>query len=130
MEKETDTQLAKNSSSDNKVLCAASAYEKKYYFNPEFGKLPDYIQKELQITCVVFTEECGGILSMEFDRDGELLLKTECDEGDLLYDEISAGLLVNELRRDKEELFHALERFYYAYFGEGAAQNTPQQGTD
>ena len=42
MEKETDTQLAKNSSSDNKVLCAASAYEKKYYFNPEFGKLPDY----------------------------------------------------------------------------------------
>ena len=106
--------------SENKTLCAASAYEKKYYFNPEFGKLPDHIQKELQIMCVVFTEECGGIISLEFDIDGELLVKTRCDEGDLLYDDISAGLLVNELRRDKVELFQALERFYYAYFGEGA----------
>lgn len=100
----------------NKTLCAASAYEKKYYFNPEFGKLPSNIQKELQIMCVIFTEECGGVISLEFDKEGELLIKTEADESDYLYDEVSAGLLVSQLRKEKEELFEALERFYKVFF--------------
>ena len=59
--------------SENVTLCAASAYDKKYYFNPEFGKLPSNIQKELQIMCVIFTEECGGIISLEFDEEGNPL---------------------------------------------------------
>ena len=103
--------------SDTKTLCAASAYEKKYYFNSDdFGKLPSNIQKELQIMCVIFTEECGGIISLEFDKDGELLIKTEADETDYLYDEVSAGMLVSQMRREKEELFEALERFYKVFF--------------
>ena len=71
--------------SENTTLCASSAYDKKYYFNPDFGKLPSNIQKELQIMCVIFTEECGGILTLEFDKEGELLIKTEADESDYLY---------------------------------------------
>ena len=35
---------------DNKVvLCGANAYEKKYYFNKEFSKIPESIQEELHI---------------------------------------------------------------------------------
>ena len=30
------------------TLCGASYYEQKYYFNPDFGKLPTAIQEELQ----------------------------------------------------------------------------------
>lgn len=102
--------------SDNVTLCAASAYDKKYYFNPEFGNLPSNIQKELQIMCVIFTEECGGLISLEFDEDGNLLVKTSADEEDITYDEISAGLLVHELQKEKVELFEALERFYKVFF--------------
>ncbi len=98
------------------TLCAASAYDRKYFFNPEFGKLPSNIQKELQIMCVVFTEECGGIISLEFDEDGELLVKVRADEEDITYDEISAGLLVHELQKEKRELFEALENFYKVFF--------------
>ena len=98
------------------TLCAASAYEKKYYFNEEFGKLPENIRKELKIMCVIFTEECGGIISLEFDKEGELSIRTEADEGDYLYDEVSAGMLVAQMRREKEELFEALERFYKVFF--------------
>lgn len=94
------------------VLCAASAYERKYYFNPAFEKLPSNVQQELQITCVIFTEECGGILSLVFNEEKELEIRTEHDEGDYLYDDISAGMLVNQMRREKEELFEALEKFY------------------
>ena len=101
---------------ENTVLCAANAYDRKYYFNPDFGKLPSNIQKELQIMCVVFTEECGGIISLEFDEDGELLVRTRAEEEDITYDEISAGLLVHEMQKEKQELFEALERFYKVFF--------------
>ena len=42
---------------ENVVLCGASAYEQKYYFNKDFDSLPDHVKKELQIMCVLFTEE-------------------------------------------------------------------------
>ena len=54
------------------VLCAASSYEQKYYLNPEFESLPEAVKQELQIMCVLFTEEIGGIFTLEFDDHGNL----------------------------------------------------------
>ena len=54
------------------VLCGASAYEQKYYFNSDFQSLPEYVKQELQILCVLYTEEIGGVLTLEFDENGEL----------------------------------------------------------
>lgn len=62
---------------ENVVLCASNSYEKKYYFNPDFDKLPEDIKNELKIMCVLFTEEVGGILDLEFDDDGTLLLNLQ-----------------------------------------------------
>ena len=56
---------------ENVVLCVSNSYEKKYYFNPDFDKLPDDVKNELKIMCVLFTEEVGGILDMEFDEELE-----------------------------------------------------------
>ena len=63
------------------VLCASSAYEKKFYFNEDFYTLPEQVKKELKIMCVLFTEDVGGILSMEFDEDGTLLFRVDADRG-------------------------------------------------
>ena len=49
---------------DRIVLCGASAYEQKYYFNQDFDSLPEAVKKELQIMCVLYTEEIGGILTL------------------------------------------------------------------
>ena len=40
--------------SDNEkvVLCGASAYEQKYYFNQDFASLPQSVQDELHVMCV------------------------------------------------------------------------------
>ena len=57
---------------ENIVLCGASSYEQKYYFNQDFKALPEHIKKELQIMCVLFTEDIGGVLTMEFTPEGEL----------------------------------------------------------
>ena len=62
--------------SDNEkvVLCGASSYEKKYYLNEDFKALPQQIQDELKIMCVLFTEDIGGVLTLVFDEEGNLNL--------------------------------------------------------
>ncbi len=94
------------------VLCAASAYEKKFYLNQEFEGLPQHIKDELKIMCVLFTEDVGGILELVYDEDGELTFRTSFDEGDYLYDEIGSVLKVKELQREKTDLFESLQMFY------------------
>ena len=81
---------------DNIVLCGASSYEQKYYFNQDFASLPEAVKQELQIMCVLFTEDVGGILTLEFDEDGSLQFK--------------------ELQRDKRELLESLEMYYKVFF--------------
>ena len=107
----------------NVVLCASSAYEEKYYLNEEFMQMPESIKEELQIMCVLFTADVGGILTLEFDEDGQLLFQTEADEGDLLYDEIGSVLLVKKLQQEKQELMESLELYYKVFFlNEDAAE--------
>ena len=85
------------------VLCGANAYEKKYYFNEEqFKMIPDSIKQELHVICVLFTEEVGGVF-------------TNADDDDIYYDEISSGLLISEIRRNRQELFESLSLYYRVF---------------
>ena len=97
------------------VLCASNAYEKKYYLNDQFSNLPERVKQELQIMCVLFTEEVGGILILQYEEDGTLQIVTEADEGDLLYDDIGCGLKVNQMQLDKRELLESLEMYYKVF---------------
>jgi hypothetical protein len=107
---------------ENVVLCASSAYEKKFWINDDFKVLPEQIKQELKIMCVLFTEDIGGILSLEFEEDGTLIMKVDSDESDYLYDEIGSILKVKQLQREKAELLEALELYYKVFFlGEDAA---------
>ena len=98
------------------VLCGASRYEEKYYFNPAFKSLPEDIRKELQIMCVLYTQEIGGVLILEFDEKGNLELRTEAQENDFSYDEIGGALRIKELRKEKHELYEGLEMYYRVVF--------------
>ena len=97
------------------VLCGANAYEKKYYFNELFNGIPDAIKDELHIICVLFTEEVGGVITFEYDEEGNINLKTDAYEEDILYDEISSGLLVKEILRKKQDLFSSLTIYYKVF---------------
>mgnify|MGYP000668206485 CR=1 FL=1 len=101
---------------ENVVLCGSSAYEKKFYFNEDFSTLPESVRAELQVMCVLFTEDVGGVLTLEYDDDGNLDLKVAVDENDLLFDEIGSALKVKQLQNDKRELFEALEMYYKVFF--------------
>ncbi len=99
----------------NTILCASSAYEQKYYLAPEFEALPEAIKEELKIMCILYTTDIGGILTLEFDPDGQLIFQVTADESDLLYDEIGSALKMKQIQREKEDLFESLELYYKAF---------------
>lgn len=101
---------------ENVVLCGASAYEQKYYFNQDFASLPEAIKQELQIMCVLYTEDIGGVLTLEFDENGELQFKTEALDADGMYDDIGSVLKIKQLQTEKRELLESLEMYYRVFF--------------
>lgn len=98
------------------VICGANSYDKKYYFNKKFDNLPSNIKEELNIICVLFTEECGGIFTISFTPFGHVEFDTRHEEGDFFYDEISARLLIKEIRRKKSEMLEALSIYFRVTF--------------
>ena len=109
---------------DKIVLCGASAYEQKYYFNQDFSSLPEAVKQELQIMCVLYTEDIGGILTLEFDEDGSLKFKTEALDADAMYDDIGSVLKIKQLQSEKRELLESLEMYYRVFFlGETPDEN-------
>ena len=98
------------------VLCGANAYDKKYYLNEQFSNLPEQIKQELQIMCVLFTEDVGGILRLEFDEKGNLNLTVESKEDDFFFDEIGSVLKIKQLRAEKRELLENMETYFRVFF--------------
>ena len=60
----------------------------------------------------VVTAECKS----QFNRTKiDVYTYEDAYDEDVLYDEISSGLLVNEIRRKRQELFQSLELYYRVF---------------
>lgn len=101
---------------DTTVLCGANSYEQKYYFNQDFKSLPQSIRDELQIMCVMYTEDVGGVLTMEFDERGNLEFRVTSEETDYLFDKIGSVLKIKQYQEEKKEMLEALELYYRTFF--------------
>ena len=102
------------------ILCASNAYNKKFYLNDNFKGLPEAIKEELQIMCVLYTEDVGGVLELVYDEEGSLEFRTSCEETDFFYDEIGSVLKIKQYQNVKRELLESLETYYRIVFlGEG-----------
>ena len=77
-----------------------------------FRGLPESIKQELQIMCVMYTEDIGGIILLEFMPDGRLQFKVEAEENDYLFDEIGSALKIKQYQAEKRELLESLELYY------------------
>lgn len=101
---------------DTMVLCGANAYEQKYYFNEDFSGLPESVKQELQIMCVWFVQEIGGILTLEYLEDGALEFKTAAHEYDGSIDEIGSVLKIKQFQNERRELLESLELYYKVFY--------------
>lgn len=66
--------------------------------------------------CVLFTADVGGILTLEYDEEGNLNFLVESEENDFLYDDIGSVLKIKEIQRERVELLEALEMYYRIFF--------------
>ena len=89
------------------------------------------MKKQLHVMCVWFTEECGGILTMEFEPDGTLEFKHTISEYDGYCDEIGADLKIKQYRQEGQEFLKALELYFKVfYLGEDAETVAESYGID
>ena len=94
------------------LLAMVSQYTDKYFWNENLGGLPEEVRKEVLVLLIMITEEAGGITVLGFEENGEVYLASTCEEGDLGYDEISAGLLIREVEREHRDLLEQLSEWY------------------
>lgn len=106
--------MAENLENEGVVLCAANAYHQKYYLNPEYGNLPEDVQKELKLIAVDYVEEIGGIFLMQFNPEQKLVLKSMHEDDDVRFDDAHAEQRIQELASKYEALFTKLETYYQA----------------
>ncbi len=52
-------------------------YTQKFYLNPDFDSLPNDIKQELKILCVLFTEDIGGVIELQFNNKGNIVIVTD-----------------------------------------------------
>ncbi len=97
------------------ILSVANAYQKKYYLDPLFVGLPERVKEELQIMCVLYTAEVGGILTLRFDPEGNLFFDVTSEENDYFFDEIGSVLKIKQIQREKQEFLEALELYYKVF---------------
>lgn len=109
------------------VLCGANSYTQKYYLGEQFTMLPDPVKDELQIMCVLYVEDIGGVLTLEYDEEGNLDFRVEAEETDYLFDDIGSVLKIKQLRQQKQELLEALELFYRTFFLEKEKEIVPKE---
>lgn len=98
---------------DKKVLAAASYEKQKYYLEQEFSSLPEGIQEEIRVICVVLAQKLCCTFLIGFYENGELYF--EVMENSFDFDEIGAELEIKALRNEKKELLKALKLWYLVF---------------
>ena len=71
---------------ERKILAAANAEKQKYFLEPEFRELPESIQEEVRVICVLLAQKLNCTFLMGFDEAGELYFETVRREDDFDFD--------------------------------------------
>ena len=106
----------RNVCTKKKLYCVVRIHMIEVLSESGFEALPDSIKDELKIMCVLYTEDVGGILTLVFEEDGELMFEVTTEDNDLLFDEIGSHLKIKELQRTKKELLESLQLYYRVFF--------------
>mgnify|MGYP006909823223 CR=1 FL=1 len=95
------------------VLCAASYYNHKcYYNNEDFSALPQDVKTEVKTVVSVTAEKVRGIVSLGFYENSNVFIEISFDEKDMDYDEIAAKYEIEKVQKNKKKLINALSLWY------------------
>ena len=101
------------------IISVSNSYISKFYLDKRLDVLPKELKDGIKILMVSFTEENGGVLEMRYnDKLTSIFLFSYKDDNDFLYDDIAAGIKMQKLERESEELFNNLAMFCKMKFHE------------
>lgn len=100
---------------EKSVICAASVYKQKIYFNEEYSGLPTQIKDDIRTKVILLAQKLHCIFIMGFYDDGYVYFETRCEDGDCFFDEIGATLEINRLEREEWELIEKLGVWYKVF---------------
>lgn len=95
------------------ILCAASFYNHKCYFNSEeFSVLPPDVKNEVKAVASATAEKVRAIVSIGFYEDGSVFVNIQADEKDMDFDEIAAKYETEKVTKSRKKLLNALTLWY------------------
>lgn len=98
---------------EKKVLCAASFYNHKCYFNDEdFSALPPDVKKEAKVIVATTAEKARAVVSVGFYENGHVYIEIQSDEKDMDFDDIAAKYEIEKVKKNKKKFFNALTLWY------------------
>ncbi len=100
---------------EKSVICAASVYKQKVYFNEEYDGLPSKIKDEIRTKVITLAQKLHCVFIMGFYDDGYVYFETQTEEGDFFFDEVGATLETNRLEREERELIENLGVWYRVF---------------
>lgn len=93
-------------------IIVSNSYLKKYYLDNRLDSLPKEVKDTLKIIFVKYTEEVGGIVEVNFDKElYEISLKNYKNDDDFNYDEIEAIYKLNKIEKMYKEIFDDVAKF-------------------
>ena len=78
-------------------------------------RLPEAVKEELKAIVASMAEKLHCIFTLGFYDDGDVFLEASSDENDFDFDEIGAGLEIERIKREREELLNSLNLWYKVY---------------
>ena len=88
--------------SERVVLCGANFMSRSIILMKGSRIFRKVSNRNLQILCVLYTEDVGGILTLEYDEEGSLEFQVTAAESDYLFDEIGDVLKIKQYQLEKE----------------------------
>ncbi len=102
-----------------KQILAVASYEKqKYFIEPKFQILPEEIQKEIKIMCVLTAQKLCCTFLIGFEKQGDIYFEAIKEQQNIDFDDIGAELEIKKIQSEKEQLLKALKLWYIIYFTE------------
>lgn len=103
---------------EKQILAVASYEKQKYFIEPKFQILPEEIQKEIKIMCVLTAQKLCCTFLIGFEEQGDIYFETIKEREDIDFDDIGAELEIKKIQSKKEQLLKALKLWYIIYFTE------------
>lgn len=95
------------------VLCAASYYKHKIFFNDEgFLALPTDVKNQVKEITAEAAEIVKAIVTIGFYENGNVYIEMGPDENDKDFDDIGAKYHVEKIKNKNIKFFNALTLWY------------------